>query len=104
MEDWHGSAVFHIEVFFLDQFCFEDRQTDRPTDRHTGLKKLFVELKNVLRKSSYKLNDLQLMEICFAINSHISMEGSRSNNECFLGRSVRTCVPNSINPNLNTGN
>ena len=56
-------------------------------------------LKSVLRKSSDKLNELQLMEICFAINSHISMEGSRSNNESFLGRSVRTRVPNSINPN-----
>ena len=60
-------------------------------------------LKSVLRKSSDKLNELQLAEICFAINSHVSMEGSGSNNERFLGRSVRTRVPNSINTNLNTG-
>ena len=42
-------------------------------------------LKNVLRKFSDKLNELQLMEIYFAINSHISMEGNGSNNESFLG-------------------
>ena len=29
-----------LRAFFLDQFCVEDRQTDR----HTGLKKLFAEL------------------------------------------------------------
>lgn len=59
-------------------------------------------LKSVLRKSSDKLNELQLMELCFAINFHVSIKGSGSNNERFLGRSVRTRVPNSINPNLNT--
>ena len=59
-------------------------------------------LQNILRKSSDKLNELQLMEICFAINSHISIEGSGSNNERFLGWSVRSCLPNSIDPTLNT--
>ena len=51
-------------------------------------------LKNVLRKSSDRLNELQLMEICMAINSHVSMEGSGSNNGRFLGRSVRSFLPN----------
>ena len=40
-------------------------------------------------------------EIAFAINSHISQEGSGSNNDRFLGRSVRTRIPNSVNPQLN---
>ena len=59
-------------------------------------------LKSVLKKSSDKLNELQLAERYFAIKSHVSMEGSGSNNERFLGCSVQTCVPNSVNPNLNT--
>ena len=55
-----------------------------------------------LKKSSDKLTELHLAEITFAINSHVSAEGSCSNNDWFLGRSVRTRVPNSVNPKLNT--
>ena len=56
----------------------------------------------MLRKSSDRLNELQLMEICMAINSHVSMEGSGSNNDRFLGRSVRSFLPNSVDPTLNS--
>ena len=58
-------------------------------------------LKSVLRKSSDRLDELRLAEIAFAINSHVSQEGSDSNNDRFLGRSVRTRIPNSVNPQLN---
>ena len=56
-------------------------------------------LKNVLRKSSVQMNELQLMENCTALNSHVSMEGSGSNNDRFLGRSVHSFLPNSLNSN-----
>ena len=59
-------------------------------------------MKSVLKKSSDRLTELHLAEICFAINSHVSAEGSGSNNERFVGRSVRAQVPNSVNPKLNT--
>ena len=58
-------------------------------------------LKSVLRKSSDRLDELRLAEIAFAINSHVSQEGSGSNNDRFLGCSVRTRIPNSVNPQLN---
>ena len=57
-------------------------------------------LTNVLRKSSDKMNDLQLMEICFAINSHISMEGSGSNNERFFGAICTYSCPKFNQPQL----
>ena len=40
-------------------------------------------------------------EIAFAINSHVSQEGTGSNNDRFLRCSVRTRIPNSINTYLN---
>ena len=58
-------------------------------------------LKSVLRKSSEKLDDLHLGEISFAINSHVSQEGTGSNNDRFLRCSVRTRIPNSVNTQLN---
>ena len=58
-------------------------------------------LKSVLRKSSDRLDELRLAEIAFAINSHVSQEGSGSNNDRFLRRSVRTRIPNAVNPQLN---
>ena len=48
------------------------------------------------------INELHLAEITFAINSHVSSEGSGTNNDRFLGRSVRNKLPNSVNPKLNT--
>ena len=42
------------------------------------------------------------MEICMALNSHVSMEGSGSNNDRFMGRSARSFLPNSVDPTLNS--
>ena len=42
-----------------------------------------------------------MAEIAFAINSHVKQEGSGSNNDRFLRRSVRTRIPNSVNPQIN---
>ena len=39
-------------------------------------------------------------EITFAINAHVSSEGIGSNNDRFLGRSVRSKLPNSVKPKL----
>ena len=58
-------------------------------------------LKSVLRKSSERLDELRLGGIAFAINSHVSQEGTGSNNDRFLRRSVRTRIPNSVNTQLN---
>ena len=58
-------------------------------------------LKSVLSKSSDRLDELRLAEIIFAINSHVSQEGTGSNNDRFLRRSVSTRIPNSVNTQLN---
>ena len=58
-------------------------------------------IKSILRKSPENLDDIGLGELCFAINNHVSQEGSGTNNERFLRRSVRTKIPNSINTKLN---
>ena len=57
-------------------------------------------LKSVLKKSSEKITELHLAEITFAINSHVSSEGSGSNNDRFLGRSVRSRLPKYRGTNL----
>ena len=72
------------------------------SDSNSLAERAVRSLKTVLNKSSNKLNELHLADICFAINSHISMEGSGSYNKRCLGRSVRTWVSNSVNPKLNT--
>ena len=59
-------------------------------------------LKNVLKKSSAWITELHLSEITFAINAHISAEGTGNNNDRFLGRSLHTKLPNSVNPKMNT--
>ena len=58
-------------------------------------------LKDVLKKTPGRINDLQISEIIFAINSHVSQDGTGSNNDRFLGRSVRSGLPNSVTPSLN---
>ena len=58
--------------------------------------------KYVLKKSSGRITDLHISEIVFAINAHVSAEGTGSNNDRFLGRSVHSSLPNSVNPKMNT--
>ena len=57
-------------------------------------------LKNSLKKSPNYISKLDLKEIIFQINSNISQEMTGSANDRFLMRSVRSCMPNSINPQL----
>merc|ERR1712236_134225 len=54
-------------------------------------------LKNSLKKSPNYISKLDLKEIIFQINSNISQEMTGSANDRFLMRSVRSCMPNSIN-------
>merc|ERR1712082_602755 len=57
-------------------------------------------VKNGLRKSSIRLSRQHLDEITFAINDTSSSEGTGSPNERFFGRSIRSKLPNSINPEI----
>ena len=57
-------------------------------------------LKNSFKKSPNYISKLDLKEIVFQINSNISQEMTGSANDRFLMRSVRSCMPNSINPQL----
>ena len=54
------------------------------------------------KKTSGRVTDLHISEIVFAINSHMSQEGTGSNNDRFLGRSVRSGLPTSVDPSLDT--
>merc|ERR1712030_244569 len=58
-------------------------------------------LKNSFKKSPEKMSKLFLREIVFKINSTVSQEMTGSANDRFLNRSVRSHLPNSIDPNLN---
>merc|ERR1712208_104518 len=57
--------------------------------------------KNSLNKSPDKLSKLSLREIVFEINSMVSQEMTGSANYRFLNKSIRSLLPNSIDPNLN---
>ena len=57
-------------------------------------------VKSGLRKSSIRLTRQHLDEITFAINDTASSEGTGSANERFFGRSIRSKLPNSINPEI----
>merc|ERR1711984_34540 len=57
-------------------------------------------VKNCLRKSSSRFTRTHLEEITFAINDTASSEGTGSANERFFGRSIRTRIPNSVNPEI----
>ena len=59
-------------------------------------------LKDVLKKSSGRITDLHISEIVFAINAHVSAEGTGSNYDHFLGRSVQSGLPNNVKPKLDT--
>merc|ERR1712030_205631 len=58
-------------------------------------------LKNSFKKSPEKMSKLFLREIVFKINSTVSQEMTGSANDRFLNRSIRSLLPNSIDPNLN---
>ena len=57
-------------------------------------------LKNSLKKSPKQMSKLNLKEIVFEINSTVSREMTGSANDRFLMRSVRSLLPNSIDPQL----
>ena len=57
-------------------------------------------LKNSLKKSPKYMSKLNLKEIVFKINSTVSQEMTGSANDRFLMRSVRSLLPNSIDPQL----
>ena len=57
-------------------------------------------LKNTLKKSPKFISKVDLKEIVFQINSNISQDMTGSANDRFLMRSVRSSMPNSINPQL----
>ena len=58
-------------------------------------------LKNSFKKSPEKMSKLFLREIVFEINSTVSQEMTGSANDRFLNRSIRSLLPNSIDPSLN---
>ena len=57
-------------------------------------------LKHSLKKSPKHISKLNLKEIIFEINSTVSQEMTGSANNRFLMRSVRSLLPNSIDPQL----
>ena len=57
-------------------------------------------VKNCLRKSSSRFTKTHLEEMTFAINDTASSEGTGSANERFFGRSIRSRIPNSVNPEI----
>ena len=59
-------------------------------------------VKNSLKKSPKQISELFLREIIFGINSTVSQEMTGSANDRFMGRSIRSLLPNSIDPNLNS--
>ena len=60
-------------------------------------------MKSSLKKSPEKVTKLYLDEIVFGINSTTSQEATGWANDRFMGRSISTLLPNSYNPELNTG-
>merc|ERR1712239_78186 len=58
-------------------------------------------LKSTLRKSPKVISTVALKEIIFQINSNISQSMTGSANNCFLMRSFRSNMPNSINNQIN---
>ena len=57
---------------------------------------------NSLKKSPVKISELFLRDIIFGINSTVSQEMSGSANDRFMRRSIRSLLPKSIDPNLNS--
>jgi len=54
-------------------------------------------------RSSERVTKLHLDEMVFGINSTTSQEATGSANDRFMGRSIRTLLPNSYNLELKTG-
>ena len=52
---------------------------------------------------SERFTKLYLDEIGFGINSTTSQEATGSSNDRIMGRSIRTLLPNSYNPEIKTG-
>ena len=59
-------------------------------------------MKNGLKKSAVKLTSVHLNELIFAINTTTSSEGTGSPADRFFGRSVRSRLPNSVDPGINS--
>ena len=57
-------------------------------------------VKYCLRKSSSSFTKTHMDKITFAINDTASSEGTGSANERFFGRSIRSRMPNSVNPEI----
>ena len=56
-------------------------------------------VKNLLKKSSGKLTQLEILEMVFALNSKETDKGS--NLSRFIGRGLRTHIPNSLDRSVN---
>merc|ERR1711867_419384 len=59
-------------------------------------------VKNCLKKSAERFTKLHLMEMVFAINTTESSEGKGSPAMRFFGRALRTNLPNSIGPEIDS--
>merc|ERR1711947_2969 len=57
-------------------------------------------VKSGLKKSVVRLTSLHLNELLFAINTTTSSEGTGSPADRFFGRSVRSRLPNSVDPGI----
>ena len=57
-------------------------------------------MKNGLKKSAVRLTKNHLNELIFAINTTTSSEGTGSPADRFFGRSVRSRLPNSFDPEV----
>ena len=60
-------------------------------------------MKGSLKKSPERVTKLHLDAMVFGINSTTSQEATGSANDRFMGRSIRTLLPNSYNPELKPG-
>ena len=59
-------------------------------------------VKSGLKKSAVKFTSGHLNELIFAINTTTSSEGTGSPADRFFGRSVRSRLPNSVDPGINS--
>ena len=61
-----------------------------------------LSVKNGLKKSAVKLTAGHLNELVFAINTTTSSEGTGSPADRFFGRLIRSRLPNSVDPGINS--
>ena len=57
-------------------------------------------MKNCIKKLAERFTALHLNEMIFSINTTSSSEGTGSPSDRFFGRSLRTKLPNSVNPEI----